>query len=117
MIDWFWFLSLSFSICKKSILGSRFGFLKSGIDQFLIECISFSIYKKLVLDFKYKFLRSGIDWFSFIYKIPLIIQDFTVVIIAKSLLKELPIFFRASNYLAKYLIKGLKVVFLYYVLL
>lgn len=46
-----------------------------------------------------------------------IIQGFSILVIAESLLKKLLIFFKADNYLTKYLIKGSLVDFSYYVLL
>ena len=40
-----------------------------------------------------------------------ILQDFSVLIMAKGLLKESPIFFRTGGHLAKSLVKGLPVFF------
>ncbi len=66
--------------------------------------------------FSVRVLRSAIDRFWFINGIPAIIQGSSVLVMAKSLLKRLPIFFKAGG-LAKCLIKGSPIVVSYYVLL
>lgn len=50
-------------------------------------------------------------FFISIYEISAILQDFFILIIAKSLLKRLTIFFKTGSHLAKSLVKRLQIFF------
>ena len=103
----------------------RFGFWVLWLDTGIWNLGS-AIYNRSVrgsgsgFGFKFRFrvrvLRSAIDCFWFINGILTIIQGSFILVMAKGLLKRLPIFIKASG-LIKCLIKGLPVVVSYYILL
>lgn len=104
---WFWNLSSEFWVLVSGIYnGSDSKFWILALIRVLGLSSEFDIYIS-------KFI---IDCFWFINEIPAIIQSFFVLLMVKNLLKELPVFFKASG-LAKYLFKDLPVFISYYILL
>lgn len=104
---WFWNLSSEFWVLVSWIYNgsdSKFWILA------LIRVLGLSS------EFDIHISKFIIDCFWFINENPAIIQSFFVLLMAKNLLKESPVFFKASD-LAKYLFKDLPVFISYYILL